>query len=86
MVRLNPGCRADFRPGVFRFSSVELRAALGLLFMFTPILDDLPRGDLIEAGLLALAKRISRLLAMLSLRRASGRGVVRMQPDHWPRV
>src|SRR5262245_25054899 len=40
--------------GVFRFSAVELLVALGLLFVTSPFIEDMPRGDLIEAVLVTL--------------------------------
>lgn len=35
-------------------AAVWLLAALGLLFVITPFVEDLPRGDLVETGLLTL--------------------------------
>jgi voltage-gated potassium channel len=46
--------RAALRFGAFRYSAVELLAALALLFLVTPFVEDLPNGDLLEAGLLTL--------------------------------
>jgi len=52
-----------FRVGVFRFTPVGLLIALGLLFVSAPIVEDLPRGDLIEAILLTLVM-VSAVLAV----------------------
>jgi hypothetical protein len=41
-----------FHPGAFRYSAVELLAALALLFLSAPFIEDLPNGDLIEAVLM----------------------------------
>jgi len=40
------------RSGALRFSAVELLAALALLFLSAPFVEDLPGGDLIEAFLM----------------------------------
>ena len=42
------------RIGRLRFSAVELLAALVLLFLATPFVEDLPQGDLVEAALVTL--------------------------------
>ena len=51
-----------------RYSTVKLLVALGLLFVFTPFIEDLPRGDLIEAVLLTLVM-VSGVLAVGARRR-----------------
>jgi hypothetical protein len=56
------------RIGVLRFSSIELLASLILLFAATPFVEDLPNGELIEAGLLTLVF-ILALLAVGGRRR-----------------
>jgi voltage-gated potassium channel len=49
--------------GVFRYSAVQLLVALVLLFVTSPLIEDLPRGDLIEAVLLTLVM-LSAVLAV----------------------
>ena len=51
-----------------RYSTVKLLVALVLLFVFTPFIEDLPRGDLIEAVLLTLVM-VSSVLAVGGRRR-----------------
>jgi hypothetical protein len=63
------------RPGFFRYSAVELLVTLVLLIVSSPIVEDLPGGDLIEAGLVTLVmvfsvlavggRRRSMLIALL---------------------
>ncbi len=52
----------------FRHSPVKLLVALGLLFLFTPFVVDLPQGDLIEAALVTLVM-VSAVLAVGGRRR-----------------
>jgi len=54
--------------GLTRYSAVKLLGALALLFLMTPLIEDLPRGDLIEAVLLTLVM-ISSVLAVGGRRR-----------------
>ncbi|HMG06817.1 MAG TPA: ion channel [Chthoniobacterales bacterium] len=54
--------------GVKRFSAVELLIALGLFFAVTPFVEELPRGDLIEAVLLTVVF-LSAVLAIGGRRR-----------------
>ena len=54
--------------GLTRYSAVKLLGALALLFLMTPVIEDLPRGDLIEAMLLTLVM-ISSVLAVGGRRR-----------------
>ena len=51
-----------------RYSAVELLVALGLLFLSAPLVEDMPRGDLVEAGLLTLVM-VSAVLAVGGQRR-----------------
>jgi Ion channel len=51
-----------------RYSTVKLLVALVLLFVVTPFIEDLPRGDLIEAVLLTLVM-VSSVLAVGGRRR-----------------
>jgi voltage-gated potassium channel len=60
--------KSAHRFGLPRYSSVRLLVALGLLFVFTPFIEDLPRGDLIEALLLSLVM-LSGVLAVGARRR-----------------
>ena len=48
------------RFGLVRFSAVKLLFALVLLFLVTPFVSDLPRGDLVEAVLITLVMEIGR--------------------------
>ncbi len=48
-------------PGVFRYSAIGLLVVLALLFLSAPFIEDLPAGDLIEAGLLTLVMIIAVL-------------------------
>jgi hypothetical protein len=57
------GIRAKIPAGLTRYSAVKLLVALALLFIVTPFIEDLPRGDLIEALLLTLVM-ISSVLAI----------------------
>jgi voltage-gated potassium channel len=41
-------------PGALQHSTIELLMALGLLFVFTPFVEDLSQGDMLEAMLLTL--------------------------------
>lgn len=54
---------ARIRIGTWRFSAVELLASLVLLFVSAPFVEDLPRGDLIEAGLLTVVM-VSAVMAV----------------------
>lgn len=56
------------RPGAFRYSAIELLAALGLLFLSAPLVQDLPGGDLVEAVLLTVVS-VSAVLAVGGRRR-----------------
>jgi len=58
-----PTCQVAVRPGTWRFSAVELLAALLILFVSSPFVEDLPRGDLIEASLLTLVM-VSAVMAV----------------------
>jgi len=53
---------------MLRYSSIELLAALILLFVMTPFLEELPHGDLIETVLMSLVF-VSALLAVGGRRR-----------------
>src|SRR5207247_9445336 len=65
---MEPQHKSAHRFGVPRYSTVKLLVALGLLFVFTPFIEDLPRVDLIEALLLTLVM-VSSLLAVVARRR-----------------
>jgi hypothetical protein len=56
------------RIGTLRYSAVELLAALILLFLATPFVEDMPQGEQIEAGLLTVVM-ISAGLAVGGKRR-----------------
>ncbi len=60
---MEPQHKSAHRFGVPRYSTAKLLVALGLLFVFTPFIEDLPRGDLIEAILLTLVM-VSSVLAV----------------------
>jgi len=62
-----------------RYSGVKLLGALGLLFVTAPFLDDLPRGDLIEAVVVTLVM-IFAVLAVGGQRRTLIIGVVLAVP------
>jgi hypothetical protein len=64
----HPG-RSIFRPGCFRYSAVELLVVLLLLIFSTPLVEDLPQGDLIDAVLLTLVMA-SAVLAIGRQRRS----------------
>jgi hypothetical protein len=64
---MNPASlRGEGRP---RYSTIELLVALVLLFVFTPFIEDLPRGEMIEAALLTFVM-ISSILAVRARRTA----------------
>jgi voltage-gated potassium channel len=62
-----PQRRAGIRLGVFRHAAIGLLGALALLFVSAPLVEDLPHGDVVEAGLLTLVM----VLAVLAV---GGRG------------
>jgi hypothetical protein len=75
-----------------RFSSVELLAALGLLIVTAPFVEDLPQGDLVEATLLTIVmvsavvavggRRKSLAIALILLAPAlAGKWVNHLRPD-----
>lgn len=75
-----------------RYSSVELLAALGLLFVTAPFVEDLPQGDLVEAVLLTIVmasavvavggRHKSLAIAMILLAPAlAGKWVNHFRPD-----
>ena len=57
------------QPGAFRYSAVELLAALALLLLSAPFIEDLPDGDLVEA-ILMTAVMVSAVLAVGGRRRS----------------
>ena len=81
--RSEPSSRTESRGPLFvkstRYSGVKLLGALGLLFVTAPFLDDLPRGDLIEAVLVSLVM-IFAVLAVGGQRRTLIIGVVLVVP------
>jgi hypothetical protein len=60
--------RFILKPGVFRFSAVQLLITLGLVFATAPIVEDLPNGNVIEAALLTVVM-LSGVLAVGGRRR-----------------
>lgn len=92
---MEPQHKSAHRFGVPRYSTVKLLVALGLLFVFTPFIEDLPRGDLIEALLLTLVM-VSSVLAVGARRRhliialvlvipaAVGKWINHLRPDLLP--
>ena len=71
--------RKRVRFGVWRYSFVELLAALIALFAVTPFVEDLPRGDLIEGGIMTLVL-ISALLAVGGRRKVFGFALLLLVP------
>src|SRR5947207_12959788 len=65
---MEPQHKSAHRFGVPRYSTVKLLVALGLLFVFTPFIEYLPRVDQIEALLLNLVM-VSSVLAVGARRR-----------------
>src|SRR6516165_3337711 len=65
---MEPEHKSAHRFGIPRYSAVKLLEALGLLFVFTPFIEDLPDGDLIDALLLTLVM-VSGVLAVGARRR-----------------
>jgi len=65
---MEPERKSAHRLGFPRYSAVKLLVALGLLFVFTPFIEDLPDGDLIDALLLTLVM-VSAVLAVGARRR-----------------
>src|SRR5438046_10539350 len=92
---MEPQHKSAHRFGIPRYSTAKLLVALGLLFVFTPFIEDLPRGDLIEAVLLTLVM-VSGVLAVGARRRhliialalvvpaAVGKWVNHLRPDLLP--
>ena len=66
-------------PGTFRYSGIELLAALGLLFLSAPFIEDLPNGDLIEVVLVA-GVMVSSVLAVGGRRKAMTAALVLLVP------
>lgn len=62
-----------------RFSAVELLVALVLLFAVTPFVEELPRGDLIEAGIMTLVL-VSAVLAVGGRRRVLALALLLLLP------
>ncbi|HZJ16003.1 MAG TPA: hypothetical protein VFD27_13205 [Chthoniobacteraceae bacterium] len=79
MTAPEPQASKRVRFGVRRYSSVELLAALVLLFAVTPFVEDLPHGELIEAGIMTLVL-ISSLLAVGGQRKVLGLAVLLLLP------
>lgn len=78
--------------GAFRYSAVKLLIALGLLFISTPFVQELPRGELIESVLLTLVmitavrtvggSRKTHFFALLLLFPAlAGKWINHLRPD-----
>ena len=94
---LAPQREGVFRVGALRFSAVELLVALVLLFVSAPFVEDLPRGDLIEAILVTLVmvaavlavggRRRTLIVALLLLSPALvGKWLNHLRPDLMPPV
>ena len=94
-VSAGPRCKAALAFGVFRFSAIELLVALGLLFVTSPFIEDLPRGDLIEAVLLTLVmvfavlavggRRRTLIIALVLFTPAlAGKWINHVRPDLLP--
>src|SRR6185436_9403775 len=75
-----------------RYSAVELLVTLGLLFIVSPLVEDLPRGDLIEAVLLTLVmvfavvavggrRKVLVTAIVLFLLAAAGKWTNHLRPD-----
>jgi hypothetical protein len=64
----SPARKTIPRLGTFRYSAVELLVALVLLFISAPLVEDLPRGEIIEALLLTIVM-VSGVLAVGGQRR-----------------
>ena len=88
--------RRRLRPGFFRFSAVELLIAIILLFVATPLLQDFPGGDFIEAILMSLVlilgvlavsgrRRMSFWATLLVLPAIVGKWLNHLRPDLCPR-
>jgi len=82
-------------PGIPRYSAVKLLVALGCLFVVTPFIEDLPRGDLIEAVLVTLVmvfsvRAVSKeprtliLAIILAAPAVAGKWINRLRPDLLP--
>jgi hypothetical protein len=71
--------RAGLSLRAHRYSGVELLVALGLLFVTSPLVEDLPHGDLVEALLLSFVM-ISALLAVGGRRRTFHIGLMLFAP------
>ena len=65
----NPPPDAFVRDGMFRFSTAKLLIALILLLLFTPFIEDLKNGEIIEAVLMTLVL-VSAVLAVGGRRRS----------------
>ena len=76
---VSPRRKAVSRPGAFRFSAVELLVAIALLFLATPFVEDLPRGDLLEVALMSVVM-VSAVLAVGGQRRTLIVAIVLLVP------
>jgi voltage-gated potassium channel len=65
---MNPTPQSAPSLGATRYSAVKLLAALGLLFVSAPFVQDLPQGDLVESVLLTLVM-VSAVLVLGSRRK-----------------
>jgi hypothetical protein len=94
-VSAGPRRKAVLPFGVFRFSAIELLVALGLLFVTSPFIEDMPQGDLIEAVLLTLVmvfgvlavggRRRTLIIALVLLTPAlGGKWINHVRPDLLP--
>jgi hypothetical protein len=74
-----PTVSALRRPGVFRFSAVELLIALGLLFFSAPFIENLRHGNALESILMTVVM-ISSVLAVGGRRRTLIAAIVLVVP------
>jgi len=90
-----PGTPPLRRPGVLRFSAVELLVALTLLFVVSPFVEDLKNGDIIEAVLMSIvlasavlavgaSRRTLIVASLLLLPALLGKWINHFRPDLLP--
>lgn len=65
--------------GARKYSAAELLVALVLLFLVTPFVEDLPRGDLVEVALMSVVM-VSAVLAVGGRRRTLGIALLLVTP------
>jgi voltage-gated potassium channel len=83
----------SLKPGVWRISTVKLLVALILLFAMSPIVEDLPNGDLVESGLMTVVliaslvavnrnPRVLIVAALLFVPALAGKWLNHVFPNH----